>query len=260
MPPSSLQMAHSAMVRAPDDTARRITYFERFAASTLVLALQDAGQGDEVSPMTLHADGTPYLLAFETEEDLATYLQHQTEFVTLQGRDVVAMCRGQNVGVAMGLHNPEHAFLIDPETLDWLVQVLMAEGQTIETKITSLHPMTGLTPDELTRLVEQLRTLTGLADHACLLVAKYDDDTTQPVVFFVDALDAAMPILTQTISEYRSFSAIQTDVWDVTFCKTSDPIYAKVSQVGLKLDIPKAEPALQVSIPGADPNKPPILR
>ncbi|MGB0799441.1 MAG: SseB family protein [Planktomarina sp.] len=258
---TSLQAAFEAMTRQPDDQARRITYLERLVDAELTLALEgDDTSGDNVSPKVLADHDHTYVLAFEGEDRLATYFGDETQCLTLSGRNLVSMLTETGLGIAMNAEKLSDAFLVDPESVAWLSNVINDSAEETEENIVQVFPAPEISTAHFTMLSQKLAAAQGLADYACLATADYGSDRLVPLIFIVGANPGAHVALTKSFAEFRGFAAEEGATWDIGFCEPDAEILTKLLRVGIKIDIPKPEPAITPKVPGADPNKPPILK
>jgi hypothetical protein len=92
------------MEAAPDDEALRLRFFDRLAGAELFLLLEAEAGGGAITPRTFPVDGTPFVLAFDTEERLAAFSGGIAPYAALSGRALAPMLAAEGLGLAL---NPE---------------------------------------------------------------------------------------------------------------------------------------------------------
>ena len=63
-----IDLAHSAMERAPEDPTLRLQFYEKLAASELFLLITEEVTGDSVSPEVFDLSDSRFVLVFDREE------------------------------------------------------------------------------------------------------------------------------------------------------------------------------------------------
>ena len=90
----------------------------------------------------------------------------------------------------------------------------------------------------------------------------YDDGTRGHLLGITGTVPGAEPALAGAINEALVFSGLEAGALDVTFLADSDRLTADLARVALRFDLPQPQAPKRVErlAPGADPDKPPILR
>lgn len=258
---TEIDIAHAAMVAAPEDDAARLRFYERLADTELFLMLEDEAQGDQIRPATFEVERQVFVLVFDRIERLSGFAGGVVPYAGLSGRGLAAMLAGQGIGWAF---NPEVApstMLIPAEAVDWLAQTLAEGPQRIESRLREVSPPTGIPEVLLTALDRKLAASGGLADLAYLVGATHETGAHGHLLVFVDAVEGAEGALASAVGEALTFSGVEAGQLDVMYLRGSDEMAARVARVGLRFDLPKPEAReMPGANPGMDPAKPPKLR
>jgi hypothetical protein len=254
-----LDIAHAAMMAAPEDDAARLRFYERVADVELYLLLEAEPEGDQITP-TLFND--TYLLVFDRTERLAAYVGAPAPYVALSGRSIAGMLEGQTLGLAVNLTVAPSEILLPPDAMDWLRETLAHEAGAVDARIEEVLPPKGLPETLIAAIDAKLATATGMAAGAYLVGVIYPGGGRGHLLAFIGAIERAQDALVRAASEALTFSGIEAGAMDVGFFAPTDPVVAKLARVGLRFDLPQGE-GLQHTPrmpPGSDPSKPPILK
>ena len=257
-----LDAAFAAMQAAPQDDAARLRFWERLAASELVLMLTEEPEGDSLSPEVFAVGDGTFVLAFDREDRLAGFAGRPAPYAALPGRAVARMLAGQGVGLALNPEVAPSSWLIPPDALDWLARTLDQEPEQAEAKPESLTPPRDL-PDSLLRaLDERLATAAGLARGAYLARVTWEGGAQGHLLGLTGTAPGAEDTLARAINEALIFSGLEAGALDVAFLADDDPMAAELARVALRFDLPEPpEPARAApQAPGTDPDTPPRLR
>ena len=252
-----LDTAHAAMADGSD--IARLKFYECFADGEVFLLLEGEAQGDKITPALLTDEDTNFVILFDRELRLSTYAGDVAPHVTLSGRGVVEMLKGQGIGIAL---NPGEISdtLIAPQSIDWLATTL-ANRPEEHTKTPSELRAPGTVPEALMQALDRkLASARGLAHSAYLAGVGYDDGSHGHLLAFVDAVPDAQPALANAVAEALTFSGVEAAALDVTFVTTDQPITERLARVGLRFDLPMPEGPRAPEMPGSNPEKPPKLR
>jgi hypothetical protein len=257
-----LDAAHAGMQAAPADDAARLGFYERLADAELFLMLTQEAQGPNLSPEVFElADGS-FVLAFDREDRLAEFAGRPVPYAALSGRVIAAMLAAQGIGLGVNLQVAPSSILIPAEAVAWLDQTLGHTPDEVEARVTEFTPPTGLPEALLIALDTKLATASGLAQSAYLVGVIYDYGGRGHMLGFVATQPGAEGALAKAASEALTFSGIEAGALDVGFFAASDPVSARMAQVGLRFDLPQhqTESAPSRPAPGSDPDRPPILK
>ncbi|SEV91670.1 SseB protein N-terminal domain-containing protein [Cognatiyoonia koreensis] len=258
---TDLDTAHAAMEAAPDDDALRLRFYERLADSELFMLLGADPVDDKIEPSLFDIEDRKFALVFDREERLADFVGRAAPYAGLPGRALVQMLTGQGIGLAFNLEVAPSAMLIPTEAVDWLAAILQHAPDETEARLQEIAAPTGLPEAVITGLDRKLAIAAGLAKWAYLAAATYDGGMKGHVLAFVDAQEGAEKALANAAGEALTFSGIEAGTMDVLFCRSSDPLAARLAKVGLRFDLPEPVKARPMPIaPGSDPDKPPKLR
>lgn len=256
---TDLDRAHA---RIEDSDTARLRFYEQLADSDLFVLLDADPVGDRVQPALFEVEGVSYALVFDAEERLSQFTGRAAPYAGLPGRGLVQMMAGQGIGLALNLQVAPSAMLIPADSVDWLAGTLDHAPEQSQAKLTGVSRPTSLPDAVLDALDRKLSRAAGLADHALLVAAEYEDGGHGHVLAFVDAPDSAHGALAHAAGEALTFSGIEAGTMDVMFVAGTDPVAARLARVGLRFDLPdlvRPQPAVPVA-PGSDPNAPPKLR
>ncbi|SHF58498.1 SseB protein N-terminal domain-containing protein [Loktanella atrilutea] len=256
---TDLDRAHAAMDTSDD---LRLRFYETLADSDLFVLLDVEPEGDSVRPSLFTVDGGEYALVFDAEERLSAFVGRAAPYAGLPGRALAQMMAGQGIGIALNLQVAPSEMLIPADAVDWLATTLDHTPEQAEARLTGVSRPTGLPESVLEALDRKLTRAAGLADHALLVAAEYEDGGRGHVLAFVDAPDTAHAALAHAAGEALTFSGIDAGTMDVMFVASTDAVAQRLARVGLRFDLPELSrptPAVPMA-PGSDPNAPPKLR
>ena len=261
---SSLDQAHQAMHAAPDDDSARLAYYLALAACELYLLLDQEPLGDDLSPQVLTVGDGPLILAFDSEERLASFADRPQPYAALPGRVILALVAGKGLSLGINLATDHRAFLMAPEAITWLagqlhsepsVQIRQPIGWQARTDAKALAAS----------LARALAGMGGLAETAWLVEANHADGTAAPTLVIQGAAPADEAALAKAATEAFAFSGLAQGRADVLFLDA-----AQIRKLGLHdlahpvplsaaAALPVATPQYP-SPPGSDPARPPRLR
>ncbi len=262
MTETPLDTAHAAMEAAPENNTARLRFYERLADSEIFLMLTEEAKDENLSPEVFELEDAAFVLAFDLEERLSAFAGRAVPYAALPGRVVAQMLAGQGVGLALNIEVAPSSILIPPEAMAWLTQALSegpAEGEARPETIAAPRDL----PETLvTSLDAKLARMAGLARKAYLAEVTYAGGARGHLLGVTGAVAEAEPALARAIQEALVFSGLEAGALDVVFLADSDPVTAQLARHALRFDLPEAptpEPVTRAA-PGADPDKPPILR
>ncbi|MGJ8603244.1 MAG: SseB family protein [Marivita sp.] len=257
-----LDSAHTAMEAAPEDTNARLRFYDRLAEAELFVMLAREAEGDQAEPELFEVDDARFVLAFDTEDRLSSFAGRAVPYVALSGRTVVGMLAGQGIGIALNPDVAPSSILLPADAVDWLAETVAQGPSEAEARPEEFRAPRAL-PDGLLEAIDaKLRTAVGLARRGYLAEVVYDSGVRGHLIGFTGAIPGAEGALARAIQEALVFSGLEAAALDVVFLRDSDPVTAQLARVGLRFDLPEPqEPArTERMAPGANPDKPPILR
>lgn len=252
--------AHAIMIADEDDEAARLGFFARLAASEVFLLLERPADGDQIEPQLAGHDGQTYALVFDREERLTAFTGEISPFAALSGRTLAEMLYGQEIGIGLNLDVAPSSILLPAEALDWLAEMLAdAAEEEAEARVRAVSTPTDVPEAALTALDRRLATMAGRAERAYLVAAVYTDGREGLLLAIAGALPEAEGAIAAAVKEVAQFSSVPLAI-DVAFFAPTDFALVRISEVGLRFDLPEPEPAPLVVAPGMDPDAPPKLR
>ncbi|MBP9951015.1 MAG: SseB family protein [Cypionkella sp.] len=257
-----LDQAHLAMALGDEAAARQ--FYRLLADAQLFVVLEHEAEGERITPKVYDLPDGPVLLAFDSEERLASLGQGPLPYAALPGRIMAQHLAGQGVSLGLNLGTGAGSeTLLPPEALRWLAEMLDEAPVQTEARIASFHAPAKL-PDTLTEaLTFTLTGAQGLLQTALLAGVRYEDGRQGHVLVMVNAATAAQAPLARAVGEALRFSGLDAAELDVIFLNSGERGLAEAARVALVFDIPLPEPQAEPvapSAPGMDPDRPPRLR
>jgi len=258
-----LDQAHALMDKDPEADRHRLRFYQQLADSPLFLLLEQEATEAAISPKILTVDGQDFVLGFDSEARLGDFIQQETAFATVTGRDLAQMLAGKNIGLGLNLGVAPSAILIPPEALDWLLEALANPVVEVQDRPVSFHAPANLSGDFAGALALRLQACSGMLEAAYLVDAAYETGARGLLLGIVRASSDREDMLRNIAAEAVSFTS-EGVVLDVVFLDTDSEVSARLAVVGLEIDIPVEDlekaPAQIPAAPGMDPDKPPRLR
>ena len=259
---TDLDHAHAAMADGNEAAARQ--FYRVFADATVLLLLEREPVGERINPRVFDLADGPVVLAFDTDERLASFGSGPLPYAALPGRIIAQHLAGQGVSLGLNLGTGAASeVILPPEALTWLAEMLDTTPDHIHATPEAFYAPRGL-PDGLAdALTFTLAGAAGLALAALLVQVRYSDGRRGHMLAVIDALEPAQDPLARALSEALQFSGLDVGELDVTFLKSTDPIVSKIAQAAQVFAVPAppaaAEPTERAA-PGSDPARPPNLR
>ncbi|MFN0113375.1 MAG: SseB family protein [Paracoccaceae bacterium] len=256
-----LDLAHMALEDQGDGEAALRRFYERIAASELVVLLEE-GDAAEPHPQVFRLSEGAFVTAFDREDRLSAFADAPAHFAALPGRELVRALAGRGVGIGINLGVAPSSFLMGPEAVDWLAAMLPEAPVAASLPLGGFLPPEGLTDALIAGLDARFAAAAGLAARAGVAGVVHGDGRTGLIVAFFDAVPEAEAALAQGVAEAAAFAGGAGDGTDVVFLRGRDPAAAAFGRVGLIFAIPEATgaDAAPPSAPGTDPAMPPRLR
>lgn len=259
-----LDIAHSAMDAedSPDQAAR--DFYKLLADQTLFLLLNTEASGETVSPKVFELEDGPVVLAFDTEDRLASLGAGPAPYAALPGRVVAQQLEGH--GISLGLNLGTGAAsetLLPPEALQWLVEMLSATPKAVDARPVSFYAPTQLPESLHTALTRTAQDARGLAVAAALVGVVYEGGRRGHMLAVLGAAPSAEPALARAVSEALGFCGLEAAELDVTFLSAQDESLAAFMPLAQIYEIPApdvADAPVAPAAPGTNPAKPPKLR
>ena len=269
---SPLDLAQSARLVAPDDAAAEGVFFRLLADAVLFVLLEEEAQGEVLTPRVFDLTDGPVLLAFDSEERLASLGDRPLPYAALPGRVIAAQMagpdfkgpdfKGQRLALGLNLGTGVTSEMLLPAgALDWMLERLATSPQ--EVVAAPEHFYAPKVPDTLiTTLRENLAAQPGLMQAALLAGVRYQGGRLGHLLAVIGADAAAEPALARAVAEALAFSGLDAGEIDVVFLAPDAPLRNAIARHALSLDLtaPAVPPALPPTPPGMDKTRPPKLR
>lgn len=257
-----LDQAHAAMQSdaAMGVETGALAFWRALANAELFLVLEHEAQGAEMTPKVFSLSMGQMLLAFDTEERLATISDQALPYAVLPGRVVAAQLAGQGLGLGLNLGTgADSETVLPPDAIDWLAQMLTQdEPEEREAQIARLAAP--LLPDGL------LAALVGLLPPqsvAGLAQAEYHGGGWGHVMALTGLAPEDEARMARAVTEALAFSGLDAAALDLVFTTANSGLMQRIGQAGQMFRGPEpavvaAPPAAKA--PGSDPDQPPRLR
>lgn len=262
MKQTRLDIAHQHMQVDPDDTVKRLGFYERLCDAELFLLLETEPLGENIKPMIFPVDNQQFVLVFDSEDRLAEFTQKPSPYICLSGRAIVQMLAGQTIGLGINLTVAPSSMLLDTGAVEWLDQMLAQKPKMIQDTPIAMASPVGVPERLIENLAIKFGAMSSLATSVYLVEFEYKSGVKNHVIVFVDAIENAQTAMSQAVSEALSFSGEQAGLLDVVFLRGANPIVNMIKKVGLEFELPELpEPKTAIiEPPGMNPDKPPKLR
>lgn len=256
-----LDAAHAAMEAGGE--AEALAFWRAFADAELFVVLEREAQGETLEPRVFDLSMGRMLLAFDSEERLATISDQPLPYAALPGRVVAGQLEGQ--GLALGLNLGTGAgceTVLAAGSLDWLAGMLAQEApQERQAQIARLAQP--LLPEGLRRALVALLPMQGLG---AMAQVEYADGGWGHVLALSGLAEGDEARMARAVTEALAFSGLDAAALDLVFAEAGQPLFGRIAAAGLVLqplvrmadETPAAAPA-QPRGPGTDPDRPPRL-
>lgn len=269
---SPLDLAQTARRAAPDDAGAEGAFYRLLADATLFLLLEAEAEGAVLTPRVFDLADGPLLLAFDSEERLASLGDTPLAYAALPGRVIAAQMAGQGLDLGLNLGTGAASEMLLPgAALDWMLERLAAGPQEVaavperffapgvpETLARALRDNLAAQPG----LAQPGLAQPGLVQAALLAGVRYQGGRRGHLLAVIGAAAQAEAALARAVAEALAFSGLDAGEIDVLFLAADAPLLAALAPQALHLDLtPVAvSPVLPPQPPGMDRNRPPKLR
>ena len=264
MTETPLDHAHGAMQAAPEDEAARRGFYQALADSELFLLLVREAGDERIEPEVFTFDAGSYVLVFDREERLAEFTGRAAPYAALSGRALVAMLKGQGIGLGLNPEVAPSSTLLPAEAVDWLAEMLEPAPEESQGAVAKAFFAPDLAETVVLALEARLGRMAGVARAACLVKARFDDGQTRHLLAVFDAIPQAEAALAKAMGEMQAFAGVAEQGFDIAFFSGSGAMAEKARAVGHWIELPEPEVVETVQVPGAapgmDPDRPPILK
>jgi hypothetical protein len=258
-----LDAAHAAMEAGGEvggSEAAALAFWRAFADAELFLVLEREAQGEVIEPRVFDLSMGRMLLAFDTEERLATISDDPVAYVALPGRVVAAQMAGQELALGLNLGTGAGCeTVLAAGSLAWLTEMLTQEApQERQAQIARLAAP--LLPEGLRAALMALLPGQGLG---ALAQVEYTDGGWGHVLALSGLAEGDAEQMARAVTEALAFSGLDAAALDLVFTEAGSPLFQRIAAAGLVVQpAPRAaDPGPTVpKAPGTDPDKPPRLR
>ena len=241
-----LDLAHAAMLRAPEDAAARMHYHQCLADTELCLLLETeattGAAGDSIAPKLFDFDGTSFVLGFDTEDRMAAFVDRASPYAALPGRVIAGLLAGQGIGLGINLGDNGASYLMPAEAVDWLAATLGHAPSEIVARPREVFAPRGLPEVLLAGLAARLAVMPGVAASAHLVGVRYADGRQGHLLVIADAFRSAEAALAKAASEGLTFSGVDAGELDVVFLPANAPLAVAARRLGLAFDLGPTDP------------------
>ncbi len=254
-----LDQAHAAMEAGGEPEA--LAFWRAFADAELFLVLEREAVGDVLEPRVFDLSMGRMLLAFDSEERLATISDAAVPYAALPGRVIAGQLAGQELALGLNLGTGAGCeTVLAAGSLDWLVQMLtQEEPQERQAQIARLAAP--LLPDGLRAALVGLVPGQGLG---ALAQVEYQDGGWGHVLALAGLSSGDEARMARAVTEALAFSGLDAAALDLVFTDAGSPLFDRIAQAGQVLHpVMRAavvDPVAAPKAPGSDPDKPPRLR
>lgn len=259
---TKLDAAHAAMADGDDAAARQ--FYRVFADATVLLLLDHEPTGERINPRVFDLADGPVVLAFDTDERLASFGDDPLPYAALPGRIIAQHLAGQGVSLGLNLGTGAASeMLLPPQALQWLADMLDTTPDQVQATPVAFYPPRGLPEGLADALTFTLDGAAGLALAALLVQVRYSDGRRGHMLAVIDAAEPAQQPLARALAEALQFSGVDEGELDVTFLASTDPIVPQIARAAQVFAVPPVavpDEAPSRVAPGSDPSRPPNLR
>ncbi len=246
-----LDAAHARMEAAHGEPARR-AFWGLVAASELHLWLETEAAGADVTPRIFEIEGERFALAFDAEDRLAAFAGGPSPHATLPGRRLATMLSEAGLGLGLNFDAPSQT-LVRPQDVAWLSDMGGSSVQVTTGRPVALAPPD--LPDAAFDAIDQrLAAAEGLARHAWLATATWEDGETSQLLAVDEAMAGAAEPIARFVAEALAFAGVET-AFDVMSVEPASALRDRLDRVAVRFDLP----APPVPAP-PDRTRPPRLR
>jgi hypothetical protein len=238
-------------------------FYRLLADANLILLLSAEPEGDVIAPEVFELSDGPVLLAFDSEDRLASFRQGPAAYATLPGRVIAQQMAGQGLWLGLNLGTGAASeTLLPPEAMTHLLSLLDVAPTEGEARAK------GFAAPQVPAEVEValhgvMARFSGLAVAGVLAAVTYESMGRGHVLALIGTTAEARPALAKAVAEALGFAGLEAAALDVTFLEPDAPSLTAMLAVGQVFKVPEPQTAKPASIPlppGMDPEKPPKLR
>ncbi len=259
---SPLDAAYTEMVASGDDPGAVSGFHERLLTAWLSLVLAtEPGQGAEaVRPEVFDVEEGRFVLAFDSDDRMAAFLDRARPSAGLSGRSLIAMLAGRGLGIALNLGDAPSATLLPAETIDWLSDRLR-DAALVEIKAAPdwAGPPVDVPAALIDGLGRRVAAFGPTIGRAVLVASRSGDGAPALTLAVSGAPEVARAAIAAAVAEAAAICGPQDRAVQVFFVDRPSAVMKRLKKVGIVFE-PLAPVADQPSAIGDDIARPPILR
>ena len=254
---SRMDKTYARMQAAPNSDAAGLRFYEAFCDTNLHVLVNA-----DLSLQIFETSQGKLILAFDTEERMAEFVEQPTEFIKMPGRELVTQLKETDIGIGLNLNVAPTSQILTPEILDWVSALLSVDSTLMVDQVAGFSADCQLSDDDRTALTDRLVNFTGVVKAAYICGVTYADGATADALFFIDCDQDIEADLFTAMIETQKFAMDSSADLAIKFISSDSPALPEIQRHGHQLHIPApiVTPTFQPSAPGMDPNKPPKLR
>ncbi len=258
---TAIDRAFAEMAGAEDEDTLRLAFWGVIADARLFLLLEREAEPGQIVPKVFDLQDGPVILAFDSEERLASFTGTISAYAELPGRAIAAQLAGQGVGLGLNLGAPSQTIL-PHEAMGWLIGLLEQMPDEVRALPEKFLPPDAAPVQLKAALQSRVNALADLCGGILLAAVEYQGGGRGLLLAFLDAKPEVQAALAQTAADAVRFSGLSAASMDVVFLQSDDPRAQAMERAGLRFDPPPEPLSIpgKPAAPGSDPDRPPILR
>lgn len=259
---SRLDTAYANMQNPDGDETAELRFYETFCDCVLtVLIVEDEAQ-DKIQFDIFETSQGALVLAFDSEDRMAEFIEKPTGFINMPGRELLQMLSDQQLGIGLNLAVAPSSQILEKATLDWVRDVIGSESMVKMDKISSLKPATNISPSLSQNLAMRLQAFYGFVESVLICDVTYEDGYAGTAFFVLNCDPDTEANLFAMLMETQRFSSRDDSEIAIQFIQTNSPNIDDIRAVAQEVKpLPRSAKSISTpKAPGRDPAKPPKLR
>lgn len=244
-----------------DPEHETMAYYHALLDQVLCVLLQGDPEAGDPALQVFDTSQGQFSVAFDSELRLAEFAGDSAFFVEMSGRALVQSLRDMGLGLGVNLDVAPSSALLPADVIAWLAD--QADAAPDESHARPVDFAALPTPRWCDALIARLQPL-DVTKALWIATGLYEDGAARSCLIYPALPSQITPSVAKLSYDVARFAAQEGDADDleVIFLPHGDPLWLRLVQVGLKIDVPKPTPQeiVQPLGPGLDPTKPPILR
>lgn len=260
---TALDAAHAQMESDSDSIDARLSFYEVLAGIDLIVLLEVPVRpgSNHISPLVAETADGRIVLAFDTPQRLARFLEQPAHQATVPGHVLLSMLAGSGLSLGINFGVAPSSTLLPPAGIDWAAEqlgdpVVPETSQPIEILVPNMAEARILAIDA------RLAAMPGMVSSAWLARLTHANGHDIHTLALVGVDPSLQSTIAEAIAATHRLSGDQGEPLDVAFLADTDhDLIAMFMRHGLGFEIPQPKPAdAPMRGPGMDSDKPPILK